>query len=128
MDGDSPLLSDTESDQHRFRRIKLKESVPPDIKDALQTMHYAKDKGWLLGQTIASRGNKSDDLLGEMQLAFVCLLVAQNYDGFEHWKTILHLILSSSTRYYPHLDFFVRFLGIFLHYKYSCYIKYSTKH
>ena len=31
-------------------------------------------------------------ILGEVQFSFICFLVAQNYDSFEHWKRLLCLI------------------------------------
>lgn len=110
VDMDTPLLPSDEAVEYGFRPIQLKQSVPPHVKDALGTMQYTEDKGWLLRETLQQRGGMAV-LLGEMQLAFVCLLVAQNYDGFSHWKTLLHLVLSSSIRYNPDMTFFIHFLG-----------------
>lgn len=33
-----------------------------------------------------------DNLLGELQFAFVCFLIGNVYDGFEQWKSILNLV------------------------------------
>ncbi|XP_068453865.1 protein AAR2 homolog isoform X2 [Clinocottus analis] len=35
------------------------------------------------------------DLLGELQFAFVCFLVGNVYEGFEHWKRLLALLCRS---------------------------------
>ncbi|KAI9595470.1 A1 cistron-splicing factor [Syncephalis fuscata] len=54
------------------------------------------DKTWLLQSIIKQHFN--DDykgLLGEMQLAFILLLLAHNYSGLEQWKRITHLICGS---------------------------------
>ena len=34
----------------------------------------------------------SKDLLAEAQLSFLLLLVVHNFEGFEQWKRILHLV------------------------------------
>jgi len=33
--------------------------------------------------------NQIDEVLAELQFAFVCFLVGQHYDSFEHWKKLL---------------------------------------
>ena len=30
-----------------------------------------------------------EEVLVELQFAFLCFLVAQNYDSFEHWKQLV---------------------------------------
>lgn len=39
-----------------------------------------------------ARLNQSDEVLGELQFSFVCFLVGQHYDSFEHWKRLTSLL------------------------------------
>ena len=34
-------------------------------------------------------------ILGEIQFSFICFLIGQNYDSFEHWKKLVSLICNS---------------------------------
>ncbi|KNE56298.1 hypothetical protein AMAG_02122 [Allomyces macrogynus ATCC 38327] len=52
------------------------------------------------------------DLLGELQLAFLCLLVGQNIEGFEQWKKLMHLICRSVEAIDQMPEFFVKFMGV----------------
>lgn len=36
-------------------------------------------------------------ILGEVQLSFICFLIGQNYDSFEHWKSLVTLICNSDS-------------------------------
>ena len=44
-------------------------------------------------------------ILGELQFAFICFLIGQNYDGFEQWKKLVHLLCSceEAISVYPEL-------------------------
>lgn len=37
------------------------------------------------------------DIIGEMQLAFVCFLAGQSLDAFEHWKKLIFLICGADS-------------------------------
>ena len=36
--------------------------------------------------------NQIDEVLAELQFSFVCFLVGQHYDSFEHWKRLLVML------------------------------------
>ncbi|KAI9189013.1 hypothetical protein H9P43_000440 [Blastocladiella emersonii ATCC 22665] len=74
-----------------------------------QITQHSLDKSWLLGHVL---GNRPGDLLAEVQLAFVCLLVAHNFAGFEQWKRIMHLVCQSHDAVEERPDFFVDFLSV----------------
>ena len=40
------------------------------------------------------RSKDYKEFLGELQLSFVCLLIAQNYAGLIQWKNLVQLICS----------------------------------
>jgi len=51
------------------------------------------------------------ELLGELQFAFVCFLVAQNFNSFEHWKSLIKLICYSFTAIEKYPVLYVDFLS-----------------
>lgn len=52
------------------------------------------------------------ELLGELQLAFTCFLIAENYAGFMQWKNIVQLICSCQEAIEKYVDtIFTDFLG-----------------
>lgn len=50
-------------------------------------------------------------MLGEMQLAFVCLLMAQNFSGFNQWKQFVHLFCSCQELVRKQPSMFIDFIG-----------------
>lgn len=50
-------------------------------------------------------------MLGEMQLSFVCLLMAQNFSGFNQWKQLVQLLCSCPQLIEEKPDMFVEFMG-----------------
>lgn len=53
---------------------------------------------------------KPEDLLGELQFAFVCFLMGHLYEGFEHWKRLVHLLCSCSKALVDFEDFYMKFM------------------
>lgn len=51
----------------------------------------------------SSPPHQVDNVLGELQFAFVCFLVGNVYDGFEQWKSMVNLLCNSehAVRKYP---------------------------
>lgn len=70
-------------------------------------------------QSIPPRNNAIDYrvLLGELQLSFVCLLMAQNFSGFNQWKKLVHLLCSCSELMSEKPDLFIEFMGKFMPFK-----------
>lgn len=46
-----------------------------------------------------------------MQLSFVCLLMAQNFSGFNQWKQLVQLLCSCPQLMEEKPDMFVEFMG-----------------
>ncbi|UPR01751.1 A1 cistron-splicing factor AAR2 [Chloropicon primus] len=54
------------------------------------------DKSPILEDLVGSKlGGDFDELLGELQFAFVCFLMCQSLAGFLHWRDILTLVFQS---------------------------------
>lgn len=56
------------------------------------------------------------EILGELQFAFVCFLVGQVFDAFEHWKKLLHLLCSCDEAVETNVDLFDALIGL-LHFQ-----------
>ena len=49
-------------------------------------------------------------LLGEMQYAFICLLVAQSVQGLEQWKNIIDLLTNCQDALQEKQEFYLQFV------------------
>ncbi|KAK7068671.1 a1-alpha2 repression [Halocaridina rubra] len=56
--------------------------------------HYSLDSSYSLRKVIENL-DKSESLLAELQLSFVCFLVGQVWDGWEQWRKLLGMICSA---------------------------------
>ncbi|SAL99833.1 hypothetical protein [Absidia glauca] len=93
-----------------FTAFDLRQSFPAGATGD-QVTKWSLDKSWL-AKDLLERVYRGDHrlLLGEMQLAFVCLLMAQNFSGFQQWKQIVHLLCSCRELVHDHPTLFVDFL------------------
>ena len=106
-----PDMKVIESTRIRFCDVSspsiLQASTPADITK----LHM--DKSLVLEQVIDQQLDKEEqELLGEIQFAFVCFLVGQVYDAFEQWKRLIALMsgCEDAIRKRPHL--FVSLIGV----------------
>ncbi|BFZ59716.1 hypothetical protein YB2330_000731 [Saitoella coloradoensis] len=84
-------------DEHvlRFSVIDLKRSWPPGSVGADVT-RWSLDKSWVLNSTIQTyHSGDRTALLGELQLAYLCLLAVSNFAGWEAWKTIVEMVCNA---------------------------------
>lgn len=57
-----------------------------------------------------------EDLLGELQMAHVCFLIAHVFDAFEHWKNLVCVLCSVDSGLRKYSNILTTFLTIF-HYQ-----------
>ncbi|CAO3646712.1 unnamed protein product [Cunninghamella blakesleeana] len=77
-----------------FTPFDIRQSFPPGATGD-QITKWSLDKSWLANHLLKQVYRQDHHLLlGEMQLAFVCLLMAQNFSGFQQWKQFVHLLCS----------------------------------
>ncbi len=57
-------------------------------------------------------------LLGELQYAFILFFLGENYDGFEQWKALVHLLCACDAALLSRASFFERFCGKFFAFLY----------
>ncbi|KAI9102677.1 A1 cistron-splicing factor [Phlyctochytrium arcticum] len=95
-----------------FTVIDLKRSFPPGATGA-QITKYSQDKSWVLLNLLETAyKNDITALLGELQLSFIIFLIGQVFDGFEQWKTMVHLLCQSEEAVQQRPDLFTAFIDV----------------
>lgn len=54
-------------------------------------------------------------LLGELQFAFVCFLLGNVYEGFEHWKSLLTLLCRSEETMRKRKELYLGLIAVLYH-------------
>ncbi|KAI9012700.1 A1 cistron-splicing factor [Phycomyces nitens] len=103
-----------------FTPFDLRQSFPKNAT-AYEITQWSIDKSWL-ARDLLRRVYHDDHLvmLGEMQLAFVCLLMAQNFSGFQQWKQMVRLFCSCQEWMEDSPGVFIDFLDTFEHQLEEC--------
>ncbi|GAB6025434.1 a1-alpha2 repression [Chamberlinius hualienensis] len=65
----------------------------PEGSSANEISKHSMDQTYNLEQ-ILKRYNEPTDILGELQLAFICFIVGQVYEAFEQWQKFFQLLCS----------------------------------
>ncbi|CAB5176305.1 unnamed protein product [Rhizophagus irregularis] len=106
-------LKHEENDMILFTKFDLKKSWRPGATGQ-EVTKYSQDKSWLLSDLFKNvYNNDHKELLGELQLAFICFLIAENYAGFMQWKNIVLLICSCQEAIEKYVDtIFTDFLDV----------------
>merc|ERR1711864_16883 len=98
----------------------------PEGSDAASITRHSMDSTFQVDQLLAklaalygdqvsggsmSGQNTGRELLAEIQFAFLCFLVGQNYDSFEQWKRLLAVMCRCDSGLVEHRQLFLDFLG-----------------
>ncbi|KAH9524957.1 a1-alpha2 repression [Bulinus truncatus] len=74
---------------------------------------YNMDSSYALEFVLAERFEGDIyKLLGEIQYAFVCFFIGQNYDSFEQWKKLVHLLCTSSDAILKYPNAYMDFITV----------------
>lgn len=93
------VTSREEEDVLHFVKFNLKKSWPSGAVGQELTRH-SRDKSWLLQNVLDTQLNSSrDQLLAEMQLAFIFFTLVQNHSALEAYKSIFRLICRAESSY-----------------------------
>lgn len=72
------------------------------------------DRSKILYDILNKYRNNKYGLLGEMQYAFICLLVGQSVQGLIQWKNIIHLLTNCCDALEEKQDFYLQFVEILI--------------
>lgn len=73
------------------------------------------DSTYILEQLLKTYDDQ-EEILGELQMAHVCFLIAHVYEAFEHWKKLVHVLCSVDSGLKQYSNLLTTFLSI-LHYQ-----------
>jgi len=91
-----PKMTSVAGTPMRFHAIPKNASIPRGATPA-EVTRLSLDKTPLFEGILArDYGGSTNDLLGELQLAFVVFLFGRVFDGFEQWKRLTHLLCCSA--------------------------------
>lgn len=79
-----------------LRLSKIPNKQYPDNATPNEITKHSLDSSYAL-DTFLNKLALPIEIIGEMQLAFVCFLVGQSLDAFEHWKKLVSLICGADT-------------------------------
>uniref|UniRef100_A0A1A8H9Y5 Protein AAR2 homolog n=1 Tax=Nothobranchius korthausae TaxID=1143690 RepID=A0A1A8H9Y5_9TELE len=89
-----PKMKHREGTELRFSVIPQK-TYPPGATPA-EITKCSMDLSYALERVLEKKyENQPLNLLGELQFSFVCFLIGNVYEGFEHWKSLLALLCRS---------------------------------
>ncbi|KAI8372918.1 A1 cistron-splicing factor [Radiomyces spectabilis] len=95
-----------------FTYFDLRQSFPRGATGD-EVTRWSLDKSWLARDLLQRvYRNNHTLMLGEMQLAFVCLLMAQNFSGFNQWKHLVHLLCSCEDLVQEKPNMFIDFFDV----------------
>ncbi|TRY64817.1 hypothetical protein DNTS_004417 [Danionella cerebrum] len=109
-----PRMKQREGTELRFSNIP-KQSFPPGATPA-QITQCSMDRSYTLDCLIQSRYSAHPlDVLGELQFAFVCFLLGNVYEGFEHWQKLLALLCRCEDALQRQPQLFLGLIGVLFH-------------
>lgn len=101
----------------KIRYSKIPRQKYPDGASPAVISKFSMDSSYQLETVLEEKYKDSvSGILGEIQFAFICFLVCQNYDSFEHWKHLVHLLCSSDEALASRSQLFLNFISV-LHFQ-----------
>ncbi|XP_074148661.1 protein AAR2 homolog [Sminthopsis crassicaudata] len=99
-----------------IRFTKLPKQPYPDGASPAEITKHSMDLSYAL-ETVISRQRAADpqELLAELQFAFICFLIGHVYDAFEHWKQLLNLLCRAEEAIGKYSALYSRLISILYH-------------
>ncbi|XP_057651976.1 protein AAR2 homolog [Diorhabda carinulata] len=123
-DQSSPKTSRlTENTEHTFLpNLKIKEGTElrltafpartyPENSTPSEVTKHSLDHSYVLDQMI-SKYTISTEILGEMQICYICFLVGHSLEAFEQWKKLFNLFCSCEIGIKKHIKLYDIFISI----------------
>uniref|UniRef100_A0A3P9LLJ1 Protein AAR2 homolog n=1 Tax=Oryzias latipes TaxID=8090 RepID=A0A3P9LLJ1_ORYLA len=109
-----PKMKQREGTELRFSTIPQK-TYPPGATPA-EITKCSMDLSYALEAVLEKNYEVEPlNLLGELQFAFVCFLLGNVYEGFEHWKQILALLCRAEEAMKKHKELYVGLITVLYH-------------
>jgi len=104
-----PKMTETEDSRIRYSTIPDR-TYDAATATAEEITKHNRDWSHKLEIVIQSVGVPAE-VLAELQFSFLCFLVAQNYNSFEHWKNMIQLICYSDEAVCKYPNLYIEFLS-----------------
>ncbi|CAI8012816.1 Protein AAR2 homolog [Geodia barretti] len=111
---DLPLFKSKPETALRFSEVPRQRH--PVGASPSEISHHCMDLSYTLQSLMTSNHTHYRDLLGELQLAFLCFFLAHVYDAFEHWKELVRLLCMSESALSDQTELFTNFITV-LHFQ-----------
>lgn len=109
-----PQMKVREGTELRFSDIPEK-TYPPGATPA-EITHCSMDLSYALETVLEKNYDQQPlNLLGELQFAFVCFLIGNVYEGFEHWKRLMVLLCRSEESIKTRKDLYLALISVLYH-------------
>ena len=105
------------SAKHKFEHYHPKYTKIPSIKSfknlkPSQLTALQMDRSEIFYKLLKSKFADNElDLLGELQYAFICLLVGQSVQGLEQWKCVIDLLMNCQDALQEKQSFYAQFVA-----------------
>ncbi|XP_015119378.1 protein AAR2 homolog [Diachasma alloeum] len=92
-----------------LRLTELPDKYYPDDATPTEITQHSLDSSYALN-ILFKKVREPMEIIGELQLSFVCFLVGQSWDAFEHWKKLISLICRADKTIPERRAIYVEFL------------------
>ncbi|NXU48426.1 AAR2 protein, partial [Turnix velox] len=100
----------------KIRFTELPTQMYPEGSTPEEITRHSMDLSYALEQVLSRRdGGQPLDLLAELQFAFVCFLIGNVYDAFEHWKRLLNILCRSEEAIGKYQDLYINLISVLYH-------------
>ncbi|KAI1892762.1 hypothetical protein AGOR_G00136870 [Albula goreensis] len=109
-----PRMKEKPGTEIRFSLIP--KQTYPDGATPAQITQYSMDLSYALDCLLESHYKEEPlHVLGELQFAFVCFLIGNVYEGFEHWKRLLALLCRAEAAMRTRRDLYLGLIAVLYH-------------
>ncbi|NXG36076.1 AAR2 protein, partial [Dromaius novaehollandiae] len=99
-----------------IRFTELPKQMYPDGATPEEITRHSMDLSYALEKVINKRySSQPHDLLAELQFAFICFLIGNVYDAFEHWKRLLNILCRSEDAIGKYQDLYTNLISVLYH-------------
>uniref|UniRef100_A0A8C6YRT3 Protein AAR2 homolog n=1 Tax=Nothoprocta perdicaria TaxID=30464 RepID=A0A8C6YRT3_NOTPE len=99
-----------------IRFTELPTQTYPDGATPAEITRHSMDLSYALEKVIGERyRSRPRDVLAELQFAFICFLIGNVYDAFEHWKRLLNILCRSEDAIGRYQDLYTNLISVLYH-------------
>ncbi|XP_034643669.1 protein AAR2 homolog isoform X1 [Trachemys scripta elegans] len=99
-----------------IRFTEMPKQMYPDGATPEEITRHSMDLSYALETVINKQySSQPQDVLAELQFAFICFLIGNVYDAFEHWKKLLNVLCRSEDAIGKHQALYTNLISVLYH-------------